>query len=93
MQIIEMPVALGFVQNLNPMELALVGFVILLLFGAKRLPELGRGMGQFIREFKKTTSGFQETIRSSMEESPAPVQEQGSSAVATHPVEDHEVRD
>lgn len=83
---IEMPAALGFLQNMNPMELALVGFVILLLFGAKRLPELGRGLGQFIREFKKTTQGFEETIRSSMEE-PAPDQREGIPAVAaTHPI-------
>lgn len=40
------------ILNLGPGEIILVVLVILLLFGAKRLPELARGMGQGIREFK-----------------------------------------
>jgi sec-independent protein translocase protein TatA len=42
----------------GPMELLLIFLVILLLFGAKRLPELARGLGQSIREFKKSISGI-----------------------------------
>jgi len=38
-------------------ELLVILFVILLLFGAKRLPDLARGLGQAIREFKKASSG------------------------------------
>jgi sec-independent protein translocase protein TatA len=41
----------------GPMELLLIFLVILLLFGAKRLPELARGLGQSIREFKNSISG------------------------------------
>jgi sec-independent protein translocase protein TatA len=37
-------------------ELIIVVFVILLLFGAKKLPELAQGMGKGIKEFKKATS-------------------------------------
>ena len=37
-------------------ELLVVVFVILLLFGAKKLPELARGLGQGIREFRKATN-------------------------------------
>ncbi len=40
-------------------ELLVVVFVILLLFGAKKLPELARGLGQGIREFRKATSDKQ----------------------------------
>ena len=36
-------------------ELIIIVFVILLLFGAKKLPELAAGMGKGIREFKKAT--------------------------------------
>ena len=35
-------------------EMILIALVILLLFGAKRLPEIGRALGQGIREFKKS---------------------------------------
>jgi sec-independent protein translocase protein TatA len=39
--------------NLGPMEIGLIVLVVLLLFGATRLPKLGRSMGQSIRGFKK----------------------------------------
>jgi len=49
-------------------EIALVLFLILLLFGAKRLPELARGFGKSIREFKKATSEVENDIRSAIDE-------------------------
>ncbi len=64
--------SLGFLQNLSPFQLLVVVMLILLLFGAKRLPELGRGMGKFIREFKRTTQEIEDDIRSSIEEAPPP---------------------
>jgi sec-independent protein translocase protein TatA len=39
----------------GPMELIIVLVVILLLFGAKRIPELARGLGSGVREFKQGT--------------------------------------
>jgi sec-independent protein translocase protein TatA len=39
--------------NLGPLEIGLIVLVILLLFGATRLPKLGRSMGQSIRGFKQ----------------------------------------
>ena len=44
-------------MHLGPLEIILILLVILLLFGAKKLPELARGIGQSAREFKK---GLQE---------------------------------
>ncbi len=41
----------------NPLHIALVMLVVLLVFGAKRLPELGRGLGQGMREFKESIAG------------------------------------
>ena len=37
----------------GPMEVVVILVVVLLLFGAKRLPEIGRALGEGIREFKK----------------------------------------
>lgn len=37
----------------SPMHLLIVLIVVILLFGAKKLPELGKGLGTGIREFKK----------------------------------------
>jgi sec-independent protein translocase protein TatA len=42
--------------NLGVPELLIILFVVVLLFGAKKLPELARGLGQGIREFKKASS-------------------------------------
>ncbi len=43
--------------SLGAPELVLVVVICLLLFGTKRLPELGRGLGDGIRNFKKAMSG------------------------------------
>lgn len=37
----------------GPLEIVVILMVILLLFGAKRLPEIGRALGEGIREFKR----------------------------------------
>lgn len=39
-------------MNLGPMEIVLILVVVLLLFGAKKLPELAKGLGQGLKEFK-----------------------------------------
>jgi sec-independent protein translocase protein TatA len=70
MQTVTIPALLGFLQNMSPIQILVVVFLILLLFGAKRLPELGRGMGKFVREFKKTTQEIEDDIRTSIEDSP-----------------------
>lgn len=43
-------------------ELIVIFLVILLLFGSKRLPELARGLGKGIREFKKATSELKDEL-------------------------------
>lgn len=40
-----------------PWQLVLILLVILVVFGASKLPELGRGLGEGIRNFKKALSG------------------------------------
>ncbi|MAY85070.1 MAG: twin-arginine translocase TatA/TatE family subunit [Flavobacteriales bacterium] len=44
-------------------ELFFVGLIIVLLFGSKKIPEIARGLGKGIREFKNATSDIQEEIR------------------------------
>ena len=43
--------------NVGPLELAIVLIIALVIFGPKRLPELGRSMGRGIREFRSSVSG------------------------------------
>ncbi|MCK5521244.1 MAG: twin-arginine translocase TatA/TatE family subunit [Candidatus Marinimicrobia bacterium] len=43
-------------------ELLIIFFVILLLFGAKRLPELASGLGKGLREFKKAASDVKDEL-------------------------------
>ena len=42
-------------QNIGTTELLVVGAIILIMFGGKKLPELARGVGDALREFKKAT--------------------------------------
>jgi sec-independent protein translocase protein TatA len=43
--------------NIGPLELAIVLIIALVIFGPKRLPELGRSLGKGMREFKDSISG------------------------------------
>jgi sec-independent protein translocase protein TatA len=54
--------------NLGWGEMLLIGAVVLLLFGAKRLPEIGAAMGKGIRDFKKSLSDTERAIT----DNPAP---------------------
>ncbi len=54
---------------MGPWELALIFLVILLLFGAKRLPDIAQGLGKGIREFKSAVKDTQNEIKSSVGDS------------------------
>ena len=49
-------------------ELFIVALAIVLLFGSKKIPEIARGLGKGIREFKNATSDIQEEIRKTSKE-------------------------
>lgn len=63
----EAPQFLAFLNQLRPMELLIIAFIVLLLFGAKRLPDLFRSMGRSIGEFKKATREIEDEVRSAMD--------------------------
>ena len=51
--------------NLGGGEIFIILLVILLFFGSKRIPELARGLGKGIREFKDATGNIQREIQDS----------------------------
>jgi sec-independent protein translocase protein TatA len=52
----------------NPVKLALIIVILLLVFGAKRLPEIGKSLGKSMREFKSATKGLGDDVKDGMEE-------------------------
>jgi sec-independent protein translocase protein TatA len=60
------------VGNLGFTEILIILLVVLLLFGAKRLPEVGASLGKGIREFKRSLSDTQEAIMGKEESRPLP---------------------
>lgn len=57
--------------GMGPWELLLVFLAILLLFGAKRLPDIAQGLGKGIREFKSAMKDTTDEIKGSLDEKPA----------------------
>ncbi|MBF89628.1 MAG: twin-arginine translocase TatA/TatE family subunit [Candidatus Marinimicrobia bacterium] len=53
---------LPFLVSIGGWEVLLIFLVVLLLFGAKRLPELAKGLGKGIREFKGAVEGFEKEL-------------------------------
>ncbi|WP_234733484.1 Sec-independent protein translocase subunit TatA/TatB [Tellurirhabdus bombi] len=58
----------AFLGSLGGTELLLIGLVILLFFGAKRIPELMKGLGKGIREFKDATNDVRQNIEDGMKD-------------------------
>ncbi|HEX2451283.1 MAG TPA: twin-arginine translocase TatA/TatE family subunit [Gemmatimonadales bacterium] len=56
--------------NLGFTEIMLILVVVLLLFGAKRLPEVGASIGKGIREFKRSLTDTQDAIMGAPDERP-----------------------
>ena len=47
---------IGFIAGVGPLELAIVLLIVLVLIGGRRLPALGRQLGQGVRGFKDTVT-------------------------------------
>ncbi len=59
-----------FAAILGGWEWVIVILAVLLLFGAKKIPELARGLGTGIKEFKKATREVTDEIHNAAEEKP-----------------------
>ncbi|MGC6427197.1 MAG: Sec-independent protein translocase subunit TatA/TatB [Akkermansiaceae bacterium] len=59
---------IAIIPSLGGQEMILIFLVILLLFGAKKLPQLARGMGKSLGEFKKAREEFEDEIKKGADE-------------------------
>ncbi len=57
-------------------EVLVIMFIVLLLFGGERLPELAKGLGKSIREFKKAASNVEDELKRAIEEAPERIKPQ-----------------
>jgi sec-independent protein translocase protein TatA len=77
-----------FAAFLGGWEWIIVILAVLLLFGAKRIPELARGLGTGIKEFKKATREVTEEIQNATEDKPQPQQPKAiASSVPSQPAQ------
>lgn len=59
-----------FLSNMGGYEILLILVVILIFFGAKKIPELARGLGRGIREFKDATKEIHDELDNGLNEKP-----------------------
>lgn len=57
--------------SIGPAELLVILVIALLVFGPRKLPELGKSLGAGIREFRRSTQGLKEELEGSLREPPA----------------------
>lgn len=70
--------------NLGGGEILLILAMVLILFGAKKIPELARGLGQGIKEFKKVTSEVTDELNHAGNAVPSASKRIPSAATAAH---------
>ncbi|MCM2271074.1 MAG: twin-arginine translocase TatA/TatE family subunit [candidate division Zixibacteria bacterium] len=56
--------------GIGPWEMVLIFLVVLLLFGAKRLPDIAQGLGKGIREFKRAMKDTTDEVKGSVDVKP-----------------------
>lgn len=61
------PMTLAFLNNIGFGELLIILAIVLVVFGAKRLPEIARSMGQSVAEFKKGIENAKDSVKTSVE--------------------------
>ena len=69
-------------MHLGPMEIALIIVVLVLLFGAKKIPELARSLGRASQEYKKAKEDFLKEVNQPAEDVKDAVDEKSAPAVA-----------
>ncbi|MGJ8697232.1 MAG: Sec-independent protein translocase subunit TatA/TatB [Verrucomicrobiaceae bacterium] len=63
-----MNLPIAFLGTLGTQEMVLIFLILLLLFGAKKLPQLARGVGKSVGEFRKAREEFEDEIRKGAED-------------------------
>ena len=58
--------------EIGPLEIGGIVLLVIVLFGAKKLPEIGKGLGKGLREFRDATKGLGDDESSSKNKPPAP---------------------
>ena len=53
-------------MGLGPWEIIIIFIFVLLIFGGKKLPELAKGLGEGIKEFKKATNDIKDEVDNAM---------------------------
>lgn len=66
--------------GLGPWELLIIFMVVLLLFGAKRLPDIAQGLGKGIREFRKSVKDTTDEIKGSLDDDDSKEKKSGNGA-------------
>lgn len=62
---------LALLSNFGGPDLIIILLIVLVLFGAKKLPELARGMGQAVKEFQKAKDEFSDELHNAGKTEPA----------------------
>ena len=73
---------LALLSNFGGPDLIIILLIILVLFGAKKLPELAKGMGQAVREFQKAKDEFSDELHNAGKTPPKPDVHQAEATVA-----------
>ena len=71
---------------LQPMHLLVIGVIVFLLFGARRLPELGKGLGEGLKGFKEGIKGITDPAPASTLQSTAAPVAPGTGTPSTAPI-------
>lgn len=59
-----------FLGSVGTSEILLISFIVLLLFGGKKIPELMRGIGKGVRNFKEGINGIEKDINKDIDSEP-----------------------
>lgn len=57
-----------FLGNLGAPEIIIIALVVLLLFGGKKIPELMKGIGKGVRNFKEGVKGVEDDLNNALDE-------------------------
>jgi sec-independent protein translocase protein TatA len=79
--------------NIGPLEIGIVLIIALVVFGPKRLPDLGHSLGKGIREFKGSVTGESDEPTQVAEARPVESVSTSTPASDRHPVTTHRIED